>query len=436
MKTDLVKNACLSMQMLMALWSDFKLSTNHLDVLINMLIQFEFAYVVTPHADVEQEVMKILCEAKDFPDLPDKHFFEESTDSGSSDSGSEASFFDNGENSSAIGLLMKENGKLLLPWLLDSKRPDDIGSLWATDCPLSSFQVIVKYSFVRVYSVPRGVFERLSCRCHHHASYVSHWRSGFVMRYGCVTLFAHTDERQHEVMMIGRVSRSNFNLFRLYHVMWRCVQEMETILLTVPGALLDRYITTKKETKPGVITKKTYKYFVKPPSSYSCFYVDDFHQLTKTLEKPLLPGIQTGRATAVFVIFSIISHCFAVVSSVSSGVPLSEIFSTDCGAVVDQNDLKCIAQDVGDRWKDLSLELDTDIDDIADKQPPSGPSYKMLQKWSGRCQEDAMICVLSDALCACGLAHIAGKYFGHIVDVVLKKHTEQHVDGDQGESIN
>ena len=66
MKSDLVHNACLAMPMLLALWSDFKLETHHLDVFLKLLIQFEFAYILAG-SQVEQTAM-MLCSAPCFED--------------------------------------------------------------------------------------------------------------------------------------------------------------------------------------------------------------------------------------------------------------------------------------------------------------------------------------------------------------------------------
>ena len=75
MKSDLVHNACLAMPMLLALWSDFKLETHHLDVFLKLLIQFEFAYILAG-SHVEQTAMMLCntpCFEDDQSDQEDKH---------------------------------------------------------------------------------------------------------------------------------------------------------------------------------------------------------------------------------------------------------------------------------------------------------------------------------------------------------------------------
>ena len=75
MKSDLVHNACLAIPMLLALWSDFKLETHHLDVFLKLLIQFEFAYILAG-SHVQQTAMMLCntpCFQDDQSDQEDKH---------------------------------------------------------------------------------------------------------------------------------------------------------------------------------------------------------------------------------------------------------------------------------------------------------------------------------------------------------------------------
>ena len=187
------------------------------------------------------------------------------------------------------------NAKLLVPWLLADERPHDLGEMWPTDCPLATLQVTAKFSFV--YSVPRGVFERLSCRCHQHSSYIRHWRSGLLTQYGCVKMLAHTNDNDQLVTMTARASDAGQNLYRLFHVLWRCVNEMEKVLVTLPGVLLDRYIMTKKGVLPATGQQKT-TYSVAPNGPL--FYVDRLSLIKKALETCPSPGIQTGLGHALY----------------------------------------------------------------------------------------------------------------------------------------
>ena len=182
------------------------------------------------------------------------------------------------------------NAKLLIPWLLADERPHDLCEMWPTDCPLATLEVTAKFSFV--YSVPRGVFERLSCRCHQHSSYIRHWRSGLLTEYGCVKMLAHTDDNEQQVTLTARAPDAGRNLYRLFHVFWRCVNEMEKVLVTIPGVLLDRYITTEKVVKP-MLGRQRITYGV---ASFGPQYdVDDISEVKKALESPPSAGVQTGK---------------------------------------------------------------------------------------------------------------------------------------------
>ena len=106
---------------------------------------------------------------------------------------------------------------------------------------------------------------------------------------------------------------------------------------------------------------------------------------------------------------------------------MTDVFSSDCGSLVCKKDLKAIARDVGDQWMELADELDVDIDKVPSQLSGALQCRRMLENWDKKCRDNAMICVLCDALYACGLQHVADKHFGHILDTVLRKQTStQH----------
>ena len=115
-----------------------------------------------------------------------------------------------------------------------------------------------------------------------------------------------------------------------------------------------------------------------------------------------------------------------MISSVSCTctVPLTDVFSSDCGSLVVIEDLKAVARDVGDQWIDLANELDMNTDNIPSKLSGVLQCRRMLENWVKKDGDNAMICVLSAALYACGLQHVADEHFGHILDTVLRKQTK------------
>ena len=147
--------------------------------------------------------------------------------------------------------------------------------------------------FAFVYSVPRRVFERLSCRCHLLSSYIRRWRSGVFTQYGCVKMLVHAEDNERQVTVTARTPNTGQNLFCLFHVLWRCVNEMENVLVTIPGVLLDRYITMKKSMQSRVgHQRKTYCMTASGPQ----YDVDNVSRMKKALELPASPGIETGRS--------------------------------------------------------------------------------------------------------------------------------------------
>ena len=115
--------------------------------------------------------------------------------------------------------------------------------------------------------------------------------------------------------------------------------------------------------------------------------------------------------------------CCSVICSVSGAVPLPDVFSSECGSLVVSVDLKAVARDVGDQWMDLANELDMETDNIPSKRPGTLQCRRMLDNWAKKCGDNAMICVLCDALYESGLQHVADQHYGHIVDTVLRKQT-------------
>jgi hypothetical protein len=113
--------------------------------------------------------------------------------------------------------------------------------------------------------------------------------------------------------------------------------------------------------------------------------------------------------------------CFcSVIASVNAAVRLADVFSYDCGTAIGNEDVKAIAHDVGDHWMELAAELDMETDEIPSKRPGTLQCQKMLKDWCKECCDKAVVCVLCDALYACGLQHVADSHFGHIFDTVLR----------------
>jgi hypothetical protein len=131
------------------------------------------------------------------------------------------------------------------------------------------------------------------------------------------------------------------------------------------------------------------------------------------------------------------SACCLVISSVSAAVPLQDVLSPDCGLSLTNEEVKAVAHDVSDHWMELAEELDMKTDDIPSKAPGSTQCQRMLKNWHKTCGDSGVVCVLCDALYACGLEQVADKHFGHILDTVLRvqKPAEPTVESETSPTI-
>ena len=245
MKSDLVCNGIARVSLLLALWSEFHLIADcHVDMFIMLFLALDLAYLIGSSDVVVEELSDTLG----------RHEIT-STVSMSTDTISTTSDLYNqmrGENQQAdqmdsckelICKLKEHNVGLLLPWLLNDAEPGDVSQLWCADVADGVMQVAVEYSFA--YSCPLGLFERLSARCHrHHPNYICHWSSGLLMRYGAVTLLFSCSKNTSPgfLRLSARIFKSHHSVGRLWHVLLRCVSDVEDLLQSVPGVLFDRSI--------------------------------------------------------------------------------------------------------------------------------------------------------------------------------------------------
>ena len=86
--------------------------------------------------------------------------------------------------------------------------------------------------------------------------------------------------------------------------------------------------------------------------------------------------------------------------------------------------MKAVAHHCANHLEDLAFALDIEFVETVTRQPSKQQCYKLLEQWVEKSGDNAMICVLCDALYACGLQHVADKQFGHILDTVLRKPTD------------
>ena len=244
MKCDLVCNGIARVSMLLALWSEFHLTADrHVDVFIKLFLALDLAYL-TGSSDV---VVQELSDTLGRHEITSTLSMSTDTISTTSESSKQANQMDSCKE--LICKLKQDNVGLLLPWLLNDEEPNDVSQLWCADVADGVMQVVVEYSFA--YNCPLGLFERLSARCHrHHPNYIRHWSSGLLMCYGAVSLLFCCSKNTSPgfLRLSARVVKSHHSVGRLWHVLLRCVSDVEDLLQSVPGVLFDRCICSESLT--------------------------------------------------------------------------------------------------------------------------------------------------------------------------------------------
>ena len=294
MKSDLVCNGIARVSMLLALWSEFHLTADcHLDVFIKLFLALDFAYLTGSSDVVVQELADTLGRhaitstvsmSTDTISTTSDSSIDIDTISTTSDSSIDIDTISTTSDSSIdidtisttsdsynqmrgesqqadqasrykelICKLKQHNVGLLLPWLLNDKEPDDVSQRWCADVAYGVMQVVVDYSFA--YDCPLGLFERLSARCHrHHPNYIRHWSSGLLMCYGAMSLLFSCSKNTSPgfLRLSARVVKSHHSVGRLWHVLLRCVSDVEDLLQSVPGVLFDRSICSESLTTTSI----------------------------------------------------------------------------------------------------------------------------------------------------------------------------------------
>ena len=198
-KKELSSNATLSIPLLKALLRGRKLDAESVNIFVKMLLSFDFAYIKGGH--------------------------------GLSKEGSD----------NIVDRLEKAEDCLLVPWLLSQGCPSDAMESFPSDCPRSFIEVQLSYSFA--FTLPLGIFQLFSARCHQVSHIIRHWNNGFTLSYGPVKTKFTCDERATNAAILCkcRTPKSRNALDRLFHVFWRCVVQLQTLLKRFPGSLYSVY---------------------------------------------------------------------------------------------------------------------------------------------------------------------------------------------------
>ena len=214
MLTNLSENGIAGVKLLRLVWSKFGFKEEHDNLMIKLLVSFNFAYVRCDN----DHVIKVL-----------NALVEGNVGQGSDD---------------LLGLLKEHNGDLLLPWFFQDKKPDGLSTVCPSD---RSVSVCLAYSFSM--SLPEGLFQRVSARCHRHSNSTHHWVSGVHMEYAAITAVLLCDEERAEIVLSANTLQSVNAHARLWQVVSRLITDIENEIRQAPGAIhvVRRYMSASPE---------------------------------------------------------------------------------------------------------------------------------------------------------------------------------------------
>ncbi|XP_062509684.1 uncharacterized protein LOC134185822 [Corticium candelabrum] len=400
MKSDLVCNGIASVSMLLALWSEFHLTADrHVDVFIKLFLALDLAYLTGSSDVVVQELSDILGRHE----ITSTVSMSTDTISTTSDSSKQADQTDSCKE--LICKLKQHNVGLLLPWLLIDEEPDDVSQLWCADVADGVMQVVVEYSFA--YNCPLGLFERLSARCHrHHPNYIRHWSSGLLMCYGAVSLLFSCSKNTSPgfLRLSARVVKSHHSVGRLWHVLLRCVSDVEDLLQSVPGVLFGRSICSESSSTTSISLLPNQPKHVILNEKWGSFAVET---VAGSYNEDMLEHVEGMER---------------VCPSVKEGIPLSQVVSPASGALVSRRKLEQIAADIGKWWPQLTSIIGTDQSTVSELfEKDSDPRFsqvaasRILSEWQKLRNNRLQVCELYDALLVADIPSLPQR---HLSDVM------------------
>ena len=203
-KEELSSNATLSIPLLKALLRGQNLDAESVNIFVKMLLSFDFAYVKGKYG------------------LPNEHGDNEAYD--------------------IVDHLEKADASLLVPWLLNQGYPREVEENFPADCPKGCIEVTLSYSFA--FTLPLGIFQLFSARCHQISQLIRHWNNGFTLSYGPIKAKFTCEELATNAAILCkcRTPKSRNALDRLFHVFWRCIVQLQTLLKIFPGSLYSIFL--------------------------------------------------------------------------------------------------------------------------------------------------------------------------------------------------
>ena len=367
MLSNLSENGIASVKLLRLIWSKFGFKAEHDNLMIKLLVSFNFAYVRCDNDHVIKAVNALV---------------EGNVDDRCDD---------------LLSLLKEHNGELLLPWFFPDKKPDGLPTERPSD---RSVSVCLAYSFS--LSLPEGLFQRVSARCHRHSNSTHHWLSGVHMEYAAITAVLLCDEERAEIVLSANTVMSVNAHARLWQVVSRLITDIENEIRQAAGALhvVRRYMSASPEgiqSAPNVGARRDE---VRLHKDYPVFQVSVKDPVAREVEKHKI---------AVADAQTFISLPLANVLSPESGQEVTEQEAEDIAFQI-ENDSAVSKLRFALRVKDVSVESS----DVCDR------ALAVINKWR-HSSSYACVSILRDALHKVGLQEVDKSVFGHIRDQALTK---------------
>ena len=368
MLSNLSENGIASVKLLRLVWSKFGFKEEHDNLMIKLLVSFNFAYVRCDNEHVIETVNALV---------------EGNVDQGSDD---------------LLGLLKEHNGDLLLPWFFPDKKPDGLPTVHPSD---RSISVCLAYSFS--LSLPEGLFQRVSARCHRHSNSTHHWLSGVHMEYAAITAVLLCDEKRAEIVLSANTLQSVNAHARLWQVVSRLITDIENEIRQAPGAIhvVQRYMSASPEgiqSAPNVGARQDE---VQLHKDYPVFQVSVKDPVARELKKH-----KTALANAQAFI----------------KLPLAKVLSTENGEEVTEQDAEDIATLIDDdkALTKLRMTLKLKEADVVKSTDVCDRALAVINKWR-QSSSYACVSILRDVLHKVGLQEVDESVFGHIQDQTLTK---------------
>ena len=369
MVTNLSENGIASVKLLRLIWSKFGFEEEHDNLMIKLLVSFNFAYVRCDNEHVIETVNALV---------------EGNVDQGCDD---------------LLGLLKKHNGELLLPWFFHDRKPDCLPTVCSSD---RSVSVCLTYSFSM--SLPEGLFQRVSARCHRHSNSTHHWLSGVHMEYAAITAVLQCDEESAEMVLSASTVCSLNAYDRLWQVVWRLIIDIENEIKQAPGSVhtVRRYISATSlesiQSVPGVGAREDK---VQLHRDFPVFQMNVKDPVAREMEQHQI-AVANAQALVKLPLVSVLSP--------ENGQEVREQQAEDIAILID-DDKALTKLRMTLKLKKADVDKSTDVCDRA---------LAVINKWR-QSTSYACVSILRDALHKVGLQEVDRSVFGHIQDYTLSK---------------